>query len=241
MRTAATSRHDQCSARPKLASANTAASTTNSVATAPKMPATTIQALARRREVIFSVISVFASCNSFCTSSARSARRSVRARVRPDFCRWSSAMELARSPAEGFMAAIAEAAAFRRVVPEHAEFLRRGALEHAEREEARERGQPEHERRLPPREVRRRPDQVLDGLAADVARKLLHPFGRAARDTRELRSVRVEAVGGATHRLRHMARQVGATRDLHVQEALGLLTGVGRERSGGVFRLAAGL
>src|SRR5215468_7779357 len=163
MRTAATRRHDQCSARPKLDSANTAASTTNSVATTPKMPATTIQTLARRREVIFSVISVFASCNSFCTSSARSARRSVKARVRPEFCRWSSAMELARSPAEGFMAAIVESVR-----------VRRTALENAEREEARERGQAEHEGRLPTGVIRCRSNQVLDSLPSDVSRKLLH-------------------------------------------------------------------
>src|SRR5262245_34891172 len=234
MRTAATSRHDQCSARPKLASANTAASTTNSVATIPKMPATTIHALARRREVIFSVISVFASCNSFCTSSARSARRSVKVRVRPEFCMWSSAMELARSPAEGFMAAIAEAAAFGRVALEHAEVFRRAALEHAEREETRERCQGEHAGRLPTGELRCRSHQILYGLPADVARELLHALGRTASEARELRSVRVEAVGGATHGPRDVAGQVGAARDLHIQEAFGLLAGVGRQRSGGV-------
>src|SRR5262249_46989686 len=194
------------------------------------MPATTIHALARRREVTFSVISVFASCNSFCTSSARSARRSVKARVRPEFCRWSSAMELSRSLAEGFTAAIVEPAA-----------APRGASEHAERKEARERGQAENEGRLPPREVRRRPYQVLDGLAAHVSRKLFHALGRAASEARELRSVRVEALGGATHGPRDMARQIGAARDLHVQKAFGLLAGVGRERSGGGFRLVAGL
>src|SRR5262245_64949757 len=203
MRTAATSRHDQCSARPKLASANTAASTTNSVATTPKMPATTIRALARRREVIFSAISVFASCNSFCTSSARSARRSVKARVRPEFCRWSSAMELARSPAEGFLAAIVAAAAFRRAALEHAEVLvRRTALEHAEREEARERGQAEHQGRLPTGELRCRPHQVLDSLPADVARKLLDTLGRTASEAREVRRVRYGVRCGGQHRPR---------------------------------------
>src|SRR5262245_14881162 len=132
-------------------------------------------------------------------------------------------MELARSPAEGFMAAIVTAAAFRRAALEHAEVLvRSAALEHAEREEARERGQAEHQSRLPTGELRCRPHQVLDGLPADVSRKLLHALGRTASEARELRSVRIEVSGGATHGPRQMARQIGAARHLHVQKAFGL-------------------
>ena len=139
-------------------------------------------------------------------------------------------------------AAIAKTVSFRRAALEHAEFpARRAALEHAEREEARERGQAEDESGLPTGELRRRSYQVLDGLTADVSRKLLHALGRTASEARELRSVLVQAIGGGTHGPRHMAGQIGATRDLHVQKAFGLLAGVGRQRSGGVFRLTAGL
>jgi hypothetical protein len=65
----------------------------------------------------------------------------------------------------------------------------RTALEHAEREEARERGQAKDEGGLPTGQLRCCSYQVLDGLAPDIPRKLLHALGRTASETRELRSV----------------------------------------------------
>jgi hypothetical protein len=64
-------RHDQCKAMPKLAMPNTAASISSNTATIASTPATTIHTLARSRETIFSVISVLASCNYFCSKSTR--------------------------------------------------------------------------------------------------------------------------------------------------------------------------
>jgi hypothetical protein len=96
-------------------------------------------------------------------------------------------MELSRSAAEGFRAAVvAKAASFRRVILVHAEFpgRRAAALEHAEREEACEGSQAENEGRLPTGELRRGSYQVLHGLAAEVSRKLLHALGRTASEAR---------------------------------------------------------
>src|SRR5512132_2238157 len=205
-RTAATSKHDQCNAIPKLAMANTAASTSSKTATMPNAPATTIQTLARRRDAIFSVISVLASCSSLRSRSARSARRSVRACTSPEFRR-SCAMELSRAALE----ALGPAVLFRR-------FFRRTALEHAEREEAGEAGEAEHQRGLLAGEIRSRSYEILDGPSAQILRELLRAVRHAANETGELWSVSFEILRGHTCGVHNVADHIGAGSDLHIEK-----------------------
>src|SRR4029453_7317007 len=183
-RTAATIRHDQCKAIPKLAIANTAASTSSRTATMPNAPATTIQTLARSRDAIFSVISVLASCNSLRSRSARSAKRSVMACTRPVFRR-SCAMELSATELSALklsraaLEALGPAVSLRR-------FFRRTALEQAERKEAGQRGEAEHQRGLLAGEIRGRPYEVLDGLSAQILREVLRAVRHTANEPRKL-------------------------------------------------------
>src|SRR6478672_1271233 len=226
----ATSKHAQCNSRPRLARAKTAASTTSSAAINPRNPAETIQTLARKREVILSVISALASWISFCTRSPRSPKRSLSAWVRPEFRNRSYAMELSRT-FEPLTAATAVAGTAGIRI----------ALEHAQKNEARKRGQAKNKGGLSAGEVGCGPHQLLGGLAAHVFRELLHPLGRAAYKIGELRCAAVEAVGGRTHRVGNVTRQVGAGRHLLRQEALCPVIGVRCERRGGLLRLGAGL
>src|SRR4029453_17428771 len=156
-RTAATSKKDQCNAKPKRAMGNTGASRSSKAASIPSTPATTIHTLARSRETIFSVISVFASCSSLRSRSARSAKRSVSACRRPVFRSRSCAMELSRPALEALRHGVVLHRAFRRT-----------ALEHAEREETGKRSEAEHERGLLAGEMERRPYEVPDALVAQV-------------------------------------------------------------------------
>src|SRR2546423_1759294 len=244
MSTPATIRHAQCSAMPKLAMPNTAASISSRMAISPSTPATTIHALARNREKSFSVISVLASCNSFCSRSARSANRSVRACTSPESRSRSCAMELSRSALETVIHRV-ETVIHRVETVVHRVVLHGAfwwaALEHTEGKKTGQRGEAEHERGLLAGEIRRLLDEVLDGLVAQTLRELFGALGGVAHETGKLRRVLVEALGGGAGRVRYVIDHVGPGRDLHVEQTLRLFGGVGHKRRRRLLRLIAGL
>src|SRR3954467_7189001 len=99
--------------------------------------------------------------------SPRSAKRSLIAWVRPEFRNRSYAMELSR-PFKPLTATTATAVAGTARI--------RIALEHAQENEARKRGQAKHQGGLSAGEVGCGPHQFVDRLSAHVFGELLHPL-----------------------------------------------------------------
>src|SRR3954464_301706 len=71
---------------------------------------------------------------------------------------------------------------------------RRAGLQHPEERETGERGQSENQSRLLAGIIRRRLDQFLDGLAADVLGEFLHGIRRGADELGKLRGLLLQAV-----------------------------------------------
>jgi hypothetical protein len=153
--------------------------------------------------------------------------RSVRACTSPEFRR-SCAMELSRAALE----ALGPAVLFRR-------FFRRTALEHAEREEAGEAGEAEHQRGLLAGEIRSRSYEILDGPSAQILRELLRAVRHAANESGEFWSVSFEILRGHTCGVHNVADHIGAGSDLHIEKTLRLLGGIGRKRESGLLGLIA--
>src|SRR3954451_1490787 len=88
--------------------------------------------------------------------------------------------------------------------------FRRTALDHAEGEETSKRGEAKHQRGLLAGEVGRHPDEVLDGLLAQILRERLRAVRRAAHEAGELRRVLIETLGGGASSLHDVVDHVGA-------------------------------
>ncbi len=174
-------------------------------------PAATIQMLACSNDVIFSVTSALASCISFCARSPKSASRPVKACARAEFCSRSRAIGLPRILA----VPLATRGYCRPLCSPSLEL----AFKNAEQQEASERSQAEHQRRLLAAEIRCGAPDILDRLVAHVARKPLHALGRSAHQAGELRRVLLELVGGAAHGVGDMAGEIGPGGDLRIEES----------------------
>jgi hypothetical protein len=118
---------------------------------------------------------------------------------------------------------------------------RRAALEHPECEEAGKGGEAEHQRGLLTGKIRRRPEEVVDGLVAQILGELLDAVRRIAHEAGELRRVLIETFRSGTRGIGHMVDHVGAGRDLHIEETLGLLGRIGCKRRRRLLRLIRGL
>src|SRR5215472_1675485 len=105
--------------------------------------------------------------------SDRSANRSVTERIRTDSRNVSWAMELSRGYRGRFRMRRPDVIRFKAPISGHC----RGALDQAEQKETAGRRRPEQNRGLTPREIRRRLDQVLDRLVANILREVVDAPG----------------------------------------------------------------
>src|ERR1700704_3540090 len=191
---------------PKLAIANTAASTTRMAVRRPKATATPIQTPAWSLEVIFSVTSAFASRISFCTRSERSPRRSPRAWMRSELPKRSRAMELTRAMPGLLVARIGRANGIR--------------LEDPEEKESGDRGQAEDKGGLPAGEIRSVAQQLVDGFATNPLREFLNLVGGAANQFGQLRRFVAQVVSGTFHGVGYMPCKIGAPHHTRIQKTL---------------------
>jgi len=103
-----------------------------------------------------------------------------------------------------------------RLAMRNLEFMRRHRISNPVRRprSAGERGEAEHQRGLLAGEIGRHPDEVLDGLLAEILRELLGSVRGVAHETGKQRRVLVEALGGAPGIF--SARWAGPERDFRV-------------------------
>src|SRR6476620_1849226 len=91
---------------------------------------------------------------------------------------------------------------------------RRVGLQYPEERETGERGQSENQSWLLAGIIRRRLDQFLDGLAADVLGEFLHGIRRGADELGKLRGLLLQAVSRGIDRPGDVAGKIGTGREL---------------------------